>query len=298
MKPISIFTILILVSCFEIKAQKPILVSEDSIMFGISRNPGISIYIPEADFKKTLKAWKTKMESGTRSDLMTEKGEMSIFGAIIKEIDPNPLNVYSKMIDLDTVLKLSVIFEVKKDQFIEEATGETELSKAKIFLKEFARLQYVDVAQDQAKNEEKKLHKIERELSSLEREKTKFQKSIQRNSSKIVDEKGNIEIQNNEFKRLSAEIVDQYKQLSLLESGDEQKEKKDFIKGLNRAKKKTLNSIRSSKNIIDKANNEIYRANLEIPKNERMQAQVMDKIAKQEAVYQLFVDKLNTIKFY
>ena len=298
MKPISILSILILVVCFEMKAQKPILISEDSIIFGRSRIPGISVYIPEGDFKRTIKAWKKELESGTKSKLMTEKGEMSIFGAIIYEIDPDPLNVYSKMIDLDTVLKLSVIFEVRKDQFIEKTSGETELSKAKIYLKEFARLRYADVAQEQAKNEEKKLHKIERELSLLEREKTKYQRSIQKNNSKIIDEKGNIEVQNNELTRLSAEIVSQYKQLSSMESAEAQKEKKDFIKGLNKTKKKTLNSIRSSKNRIDKANNEIYRANLEIPKNERLQAQVMDKIAKQEAVYQQFVDKLNTIESY
>lgn len=298
MKSISVFSILILGSCLVINAQKPILVSEDSIIFGRSRIPGISVYIPEGDFAKTLKAWKKELESGTKSKLMTEKGEMSIFGAIINEIDPNPLNVYSKMIDLDTVIKLSVIFEVKKDQFIEEATGETELSKAKIYLKEFAKLRYADVAKAQAKNEEKKLRKIEKELSSLERQKTKYQRSIQRNDSKIINEEGNIQVQNSELTRISAEIADQYKQMSSLETADAKKEKKDYINGLNKTKKKTLRAIRSSKNTIDKANNEIYRANLEIPKNERMQAQVMDKIAKQEAVYQQFVDKLNTIKSY
>jgi len=298
MRLISILSMLILIACVEIKAQKPILISEDSILFGKSRNPGISVYIPEGNFKKTLKAWKKEMESGTRSNLMTEKGEMSIFGAIIKDIDPNPLNVYSKLIDLDTVIKLSVIFEVNKDKFIEKSTGETELSKAKIYLKEFARLCYVDVAQEQANAEEKKLHKIERDLSSLERQKTRYQKSIQKNESRIIDENGNIVVQNNELTRLSAEIVDQYKQLSSIVTSDAQKEKRDYIKDLNRTKRKTLNSIRSSKNRIDKAHNEINKANLEIPKNERMQTLVMDKIAKQEAVYQQFVDKLNTIKAY
>jgi hypothetical protein len=298
MRLVSVLSIFMLIICVEIKAQKPILISEDTILFGKSRNPGISVYIPEGDFKKTLKAWKKELESGTRSKLMAESGELSIFGAIIKDIDPNPLNVYSKLINLDTMIKLSVIFEVNKGRYIEKTNGETELSKAKLYLKEFARSRYAEVAQGQADMEKKKLHNIERELSYLERQKTRYQKSIQKNTNRIIDENGNIDIQNNELTRLTAEIADQYKQLSSLGTSDAQKGKKDYIKELKRTKRKTLNSIRSSKNIIDKMHNEINRANLEIPKNERLQAQIMDKIAKQEAVYNLFVDKVNTIKAY
>jgi hypothetical protein len=298
MKSITSFLILVLFSCNGVDAQKPVLVTEDSLYFGKNKIPGVSVLIPEANFEKALKTWKKDMESGTKSKLVTENSEMSIFGAKLKGISPNPVNVYSKMINLDSLIKLTVAVELKKDVYVERSTGEEALTKVKNYVKEFAKNQYIEVVKDQVDVEEEKLSDIQKELSSLEKDKTNLQKSIQSNNADIVDERGNIEVQNSEVTKLSAEIVDQNRQLSSLEAGDVQKQKKDQIKDLEKRKKKALNSIESSQNKIDKANNEIDKANLEIPKNDRMQQDVMVRIEKQQAVCRQFADKLETIKAY
>ncbi|HPT22163.1 MAG TPA: hypothetical protein PLR88_09480 [Bacteroidales bacterium] len=298
MKSISIHLILILVACLGVNAQKPILVTEDSLSFGKNVMPAVSVIIPEANYEKALKAWKKDLESGTKSKLVTENSEMSIFGARLKEINPDPVNVYSKMMNLDSIAKLTVAIELKKDLYVGRSAGEEGLTKFKNYVREFAKNQYIDVVKDQVDAEEKKLRDIQKELSSLEKDKTNLQKVIQSNNTDIVTEKGNIEVQNNEVARLSAEIVDQNKQLSSLEAGDAQNLKKDQIKDLEKMKKKALNSIESSQNKIDKANNEIDKANLEIPKNDRMQQDVMVKIERQQIVCQQFADKLKTIKAY
>ena len=281
-----------------IKAQKPILVLEDSINFGKTLIPGLTVIIPESNYEKTLKVWIKDLQSSTKSKLVTENNEMSIFGARLKEVSPNPLNVYSKLMNLDSMLKLTVAFEVKKNQYIERSTGETEFTNAKNFLKEFARNQYLDIAKDQADAEDKKLRELEKELSSLEKEKTRLQKSIQSDNSNIITEKGNITIQNNELTTVSSELVDQNNKLSSMEEGQAKKEKINYINGLEKRRKKAQNSMESSENRINKANNEIDKANVEIPKNERMQAEVNEKIEKQQAVCQKFADKLKTIKTY
>jgi len=298
MKTISIFLFIILISCMGIKAQKPILVLEDSINFGKTLIPGLTVIIPESNYEKTLKVWIKDLQSSTKSKLVTENNEMSIFGARLKEVSPNPLNVYSKLMNLDSMLKLTVAFEVKKNQYIERSTGETEFTNAKNFLKEFARNQYLDIAKDQADAEDKKLRELEKELSSLEKEKTRLQKSIQSDNSNIITEKGNITIQNNELTTVSSELVDQNNKLSSMEEGQAKKEKINYINGLEKRRKKAQNSMESSENRINKANNEIDKANVEIPKNERMQAEVNEKIEKQQAVCQKFADKLKTIKTY
>jgi chromosome segregation ATPase len=259
--------------------------------------PGLSVIIPEVNYEKTLKTWMKELQSGTKSKLVTDNGDMSIFGAKIKDVSPNPVNVYSKMMSLDSMVKLTVVFEVKKDQYIERATGEAELSKAKNYLKEFAKNQYIDLAKDQADTEDKKLREIQKELSSLEKDKSSLQKSIESNNSDIVNEKQNILVQNNELAAVSADLVEQNKLISS-EAGPAQKDKSDYIKALEKRKKKASGSIESSENKINKANNEIDKANLEISKNERMQAQVSEKIEKQEAVCQRNVDKLKKIRTY
>ncbi len=71
--------------------------------------------IPEVNYDKTLKVWLRDLQAGTKSKVITENGEMSIFGAKIKAISPNPINIYSKLMRLDSMLQLFVSFEKKKD---------------------------------------------------------------------------------------------------------------------------------------------------------------------------------------
>jgi len=298
MKSISTLLCLVLISCVGIKAQKPILVSVDSLKFGKGMLPSLTVTIPEVNLEKTLKAWTKELQSGTKSKLLTENGEMSIFGAKIGKISPNPINVYSKMVNLDSVVKLTAAFEMKKDQYIDISTGEPGLTNAKSFLKEFAKEQYIELAKDQADAEDKKLYDFQKDLSSLEKEKTKLQKSIQSNNSDIITEKDNITVQNNELSAVSAEIIEQNKQLITMEEGNVKKEKMNYINGLEKRKKKALNSIESSQNKINKANSEIDKANLDISTNAGMQIQANEKVVKQQAVYQTFADKLKTIKSY
>jgi DNA repair ATPase RecN len=294
------FTIvlLILIPFFGIKAQEPIIVSEDSVKVGNSLLPGLSVTIPEVNYEKALKVWIRDLQAGTKSKVVTENGEMSIFGAKIKSISSNPVNVYSKLVRLDSMLQLFASFETKKDQYVESATGAPEYTKALDYLKEFAKNQYIEVAKDQADFEEKKLRDLQKELSSLENEKARMQKSIQSNNNSIISEKENITAQNNELNIVNIASMGQDSALAAIEEGPAKKEKADQIKDLEKRKKKALNSIESSEKKIVRSNEEIDKATNEIPQNERMQEKVREQIAAQDAIYQKFADKLKKIKSY
>lgn len=298
MKSISTLLVLALVSFFGIKAQKPLFVFEDSLQFGNSRFPAISVTIPEVDYNKTLKAWIKDLETGTRSKVITENRDMSIFGARIKNLSPNPVNVFSRLMNLDTILQLTVSYELKKDQYIEVSTGEAELNRAKNYLKDFAKNQYIDLAKSQADAEERKLRDLQRELSSLETQNTRFNRSIQTNNNLIAREKENIIIQNNELNSVSVAMTEHNNELINIEAEAAQKEKMDLVKELENRKKKALKSIESSEKKINKATNAINKATREMPRNERIQNSIKDQIAQQEAVYQKFADKLKTIRSY
>jgi chromosome segregation ATPase len=299
MKSLYPIILFILFSLTGIKAQKPILVADDSMKIGKSTMPAISVTIPEADYEKTLKIWIRDLQAGTRSKASTENSEITIFGAEKKEISPAPINIYSKLINRDSLLQLIVSYELKKDQYIQKSGTGLEYAKAQKYLKEFARDQYITVVKDQVDVEDKKLRDLQREVSSLEREKTRLQKSIQSNNSTITDEKGNIAIQKNELTTVSASLVEQNQLLSTIDSASPAyKEKATVIKDLEKREKKALNSIESSENKINKASNEIDKATNEIPKNEKMQRNASDKVAEQMGVYQKYADKLARIKSY
>lgn len=292
---------LIILSIFPflgINAQKPISISDDTLQIGKSVLPGMSVTIPEVDYDKALKTWIRDLETSTRSKVVTENGEMSIFGAKIKVISPNQINVYSRLIRLDSMLQLFASFETKKDQYIERSSGEPEYAKAQDFLKEFAKNQYIEVAKGQADAEEKILRDLQKELSSLENEKSKMQKGIQTDNSTIVSEKENITLMNNEVNTVNAAIIEQNSLLATMEEGPAKKEKAEQIKELEKRKKKAQNAIESSEKKINRSDSDINQATGDIPRNERMQEKVREQIFQQEAVYQRFADKLKKIKSY
>jgi hypothetical protein len=290
--------ILVLIPFFGIKAQKPIIVSDDTLKIGNSLLPGFSVTIPETDYDKAFKAWTRDLQSGTRSKVVIDNGEIQILGAKIRNISKNAINVYSKLARLDSMLQLFVCFETKKDQYIKRSSGEAEYTKAYDYIKEFAKSQYIDVAKEQADTEEKKLRDLKKELSSLENEKSKMQKGIRTDNNTIATEKENITIQNNELNTVNAALIEENSQLALMEEGPAKKEKAVQIKELEKRKKKALKSIASSEKKVNRSDKDIDQATGDIPRNERMHEKVREQIFQQEAVYQRFADKLKRIKSY
>lgn len=298
MKSITTFLMLVLLSSFAVKAQKPVTLSEDSLKVGKSNLPGLSVTIPEVNYENTIKTWTKELESGSKSKVVTDNNEMTIFGSKLKEISPNPVNVYSKMIKLDSVVRLTASFELKKDQYVERTGTPSEFSKAQNFLKQFAKDQYISLVKDQVDAEEKKLREIEKDLSSLEKEKNRMQKSIQSNKTDIANAKENITIQNNELTSVSAAIIEHNKLLDTMAAGPSKEEKIKYINELEKRKKKAQNSVESSENKINRLNNETEKINSEIPKNDASQQVVRDKITAQEAVVEKYTDKLKKIRSY
>jgi peptidoglycan hydrolase CwlO-like protein len=279
-------------------AQKPIRISEDSISFGNAKYPGIIVCIPEVGYDRTLKSWIKELQSGTKSNVVTENGNMSIFGAMIKDVSPNPINVYSKLVNQDSMMSLMVSMELKKDQYICKVNGETELNAAREHLRQFAKEQYVDLVKDQVQAEEKKLGNLKDDLSKLQNEKSRMQKSIESNKTDISSAKDNITLLNNQLTNLNAEILTQNNQLSTMEAGAAKDEKASYLKDLEKRKKKMQNEIESSQNKINKAETEISDANQAIPRNESEQDVARNKIAQQEDVVKKFTEKLNTVKAF
>jgi len=139
---------------------------------------------------------------------------------------------------------------------------------------------------------------IDMELATLEKEKGRLEKSIQSNNNTVAKENDNLAIQNDELTTVSAGITDNNSQLSTMDDGPAKDERIKYIKDLEKRKKKALSSIEASENKIKNAENDTFRANSEIPRNESMQDSVKERIVQQEMVVQKFTDKLANIKLY
>lgn len=281
-----------------LKGQKPIKVLEDSVQFGNYLYPGFNVTIPEADFDKALKNWVKIQESGTKSKVQTENGEMTIFGAIVKEISPAPVNIYSRLMNEDTLSRLLVAIELKKDLYVEPAAGDIQLTSAKNFLKEFAKDQYIDFIKDELAAEEKKLRDLNKELGSLESSKAKSQKTAKNKRSTINDEHEKLLVKNNELSLLSNEIINKNNEMMAMPVGAGRDAMASQINDLEKRRKKLQREISKGENRISKAKSAIDQADRAIPRNEDEQSVMKSRIDAQQAVVQKFIDKLNTVKQY
>ncbi|MCX6333012.1 MAG: hypothetical protein NT092_01745 [Bacteroidia bacterium] len=297
MKLKSALAFLLLIPVLSSNAQKAIICKEDSLKIGNERLPGISVIIPEVDYATTVADWIKLLQSGTKSKVVTENGEMTIFGAILKDVTEYPqINVYSKLLDRDSVLYLGVVFELKKDQYIERATGEPDLARAKTFLFNFAKKQYIRLAEDQLKAEEKNFKEMEKELGSLQKDETGMERSIRSYEKNLTTEKDNLNSLNNDLISLSAAIEQHRGDLAKLSTGTEKDEKVAYIKDLDKQKKKTLKYVTKTENRISKYQKEIEKVRSSIPKNDKIQVKFQEQIDQQEANVQKYTDKVNLIK--
>jgi DNA repair exonuclease SbcCD ATPase subunit len=279
-------------------SQKPIKVLEDSVQIGNWLYPGFNVTIPEADYDNTLKNWVKLQETGTKSKVQTENDEMTIFGANGREISPTPLNIYSRLVNEDTVSRLLACIEIKKDQYVEPAAGDIQLTSARNFLKEFAKSQYIEVIKGQLDTEEKILRDLNRELSSLQSSKARSQKTAKNKRGTINNEQEKLQVRHNELGMLSNEIINKNNEMMNMPIGAGRDAMASQVKELEKRRKKLQKEISRSENKINKARSAINQADRSIPRNENEQDVLKSKIDAQQAVVQSYIDKLNTVKLY
>ncbi|HPR11119.1 MAG TPA: hypothetical protein PLV06_01930 [Bacteroidales bacterium] len=296
MKPKMFLPVLIVLISAGVRAQEPILFYDDSLKIGNGSLPGMAVIIPEVEYQETLDNWVKTLQSGTKSTVVTENGEMTIFGANIKEIAPDPINVYSRFSASDTGLCLAAAFELRKDLYIEKTTGDADHERAKTFLFNFAKNQYIRLVEEQLKAEETILRDLEKEMSTLEKEGSGMEKTIRKSERTISSEAEKLTDMNNHLTSLTAAISEHSMALPSMSSGEERDTKEDYLKGLEKDKKKTLKSITRSEKKKRKAERALAKARSGIPKVNRNQDDIRKTIDEQAAVVEKYSGKLNQVK--
>jgi predicted nucleic acid-binding Zn-ribbon protein len=274
------------------KAQQPIEINEESISFQKSSIPGFSVRIPEANYEETVKNWVKLLQSGTKSKVVNDNGQMSIFGAKIKDISDTPVNVYSSIERVDSSVNLKTAFELRKDEY----AGAAEKENARKYLMDFAKDQYLSVVKNQLNTEKNNLNKLEKDLASLERDQKKLEKTNRDNYTLISSENGRLDALNNQLASLTAEMNTRTNPNANTGMGASSDNDPGKVKDLNKEIKKTGKEIKDSEKRISKAEKEIADNKREIPGNIENQNDARMKVSHQQAVVQQLEDKLERIK--
>jgi hypothetical protein len=279
-------------------AQKPIEIEEIQCTFSHGEHPGLSLTIPEAEYDDVAKEWTKRLEKRTKSKITIENGEYAIFGALIPEISENPLNVYSILRSQDSAVVLDVSFEIKPKEFLSREQSEKEFALVRDHLFQFGKEEYSDVANEQLKEEEKKLRTFEKELSSLENEKSKLEKSIVEENNNILGNNDKIELLKADASLINEKLSEGKAELLKLNDEEMKKTKESQLKELEKNKKQVLKDIENlQKKTVDSESN-IHTAELEIESNVNDQLAKIEEIDKQKLVVEAATNKLNTIMSY
>jgi chromosome segregation ATPase len=281
---------------FKAHAQKPLTISYDSVKFGNTLCPGIWIDIPEVQLEKVRGEWKKAIEKGTKSKSLTTGNEITLFGAMIKEIYDSPVNVFSLLKSQDSLVKLFVSVEMKRDEFT--TSGSKEHEKLKAFAKQFAKDQYAKVAKDQLSEQESKLKNQEKELASMRKDKEKLEKDIQSANTSISQEEYKIATAKKEMAVTDGTLDAAGTELSTMADGDAKKAKQSEVKDLQKKKKEQMKNVSTSESKISKSKQTIADSENAITLNLAKQDEQINIINAQKIVVSRFAAKLKTIESY
>lgn len=273
------------------KAQNPIVVSEDEFNFGNGTVPGYSVVVPEVKYDDTRKEWIKYLESGTRSKVVVKDDNLSIFGAKVKPVSQNPVNVYSIVTDETGGVRIRTAMELEPGKY----AASTEYANARKYLFDFAKDRYMSLVNAQLNEEEKKLRSLKNDLKSLENDKAKMEKSITSSEETIEVESNNLETLRNSLASLTPSRYQGGDSAAVTGMGSASP---DQVKDLEKERKKLNRDIKSAEDKIEKAKRDISENRRALPGNASDQEVAKRKVEDQEKVVELHTKKLETIKSY
>lgn len=280
--------------------QKPIETSGVDFKLGQDDYSGVQVLIPEADWEEAEKMWIKALEKGTKSKVSeAHQGEITIFGAYVKSLSDDPVNIYSQIIPHDSLVELNTCIELKRSEFITEALYEPEFNQLKAYMHDFGKEVYIEEVENQIKAEENALKDLEKELKKLQNDQESKEKEISKDEHDIIVAEDDIRILDADIAIKNAEIAKTKGRLASVGSDALQRETVESeLKDLEKERKKMLKSIEKERKSIVKSNSDIDNARMEIPGLVEQQNQKMQEIESQRSRVQEFEAKLETLKAY
>jgi hypothetical protein len=275
--------------------QKPVMVEESRIKFDHGDYPGLILTIPEGNYSSIEKDWISILEQHTKSNVVIENGELSVFGANISDIFEAQINVFSKVTAADSVVILESVFELKPNEFISSDQSTKELAQAKKYLFEFGRDHYAAVAKEQLKAQEKTLDIIEKKLQDLYSNKTRLEKLIVDSKNGITQNEDKITMLKSDLITLNEQLNAEKSALALLKNQEAIDLKEKEIKSIEKNKKNAMDDITSSEKKIVDFNSAIESANVDITNNLSEQENVKYQLNEQKNTVQAAETKHNNI---
>ena len=180
-------------------AQKEIVITETvKAMSGGSQNCYVML-IPQAAAKDVIDDWKKYIRKDSKAKPLETNGEISILGALSKNISPNPINIYATFLESKDGVQISVWVN-DGEVFISSKANSDRSVAVHNYLHIFGVQEYKDVVKYQLDLEQKKQKELEKAYEGYVKDQKRAEsniashkKEIEKLEGKIVEEQQNIQ---------------------------------------------------------------------------------------------------------
>ena len=284
---------------FTVEAQKPVIVQSETFTLGENQYDGVVVDIPEVNIEQVKNEWVKIIEKGTKSSVVeAENGEVSIFGAYIKTISENPINIFCQFVSQDSAVRLRTSVELRRDFYITESASESEYNQLKEYVHDFAKNEYIIVVKEDLKRETKKLQDLEDELKSLQSDKARLDRSIQDNENSILTSNDALLILNSDLELKNQELLSHKEALNKAQNDLVKADLEEKIGAIEKEKNKILNTIEKENKNIARSRSDIEDAQNNIQTNIGQQGSKSAEVESQRSVVIHLESKLATIESY
>jgi len=304
--------------------QQPVHVTIEQREMSKGTHTAFVVGIPQADARLTEQQWRSyvndrplgiwlggaakqvgNMFRSPEKKVATErlriekvKDEFQLRAITIEDLSKQKLDVYAKIVALDSVSQLVAFFQFTDSLFIDEQIVDGEMIlNLKNYIREFGIETYREAVNLELESARNALRDKEKELKKLESERNSFERVINRNESGISDAESEIRILESDFSKQEERIGELKRELRYYNKRSiEYESTKDEIKAEGKTKKQITSGIKKQKNKISKFRAAIKSEEIEITKNLIQQESQQKIINSQEQAINQIREKLENIR--
>lgn len=278
-------------------AQKPVVVEEVIKEMSKGMQTGFEVLIPEViirDVKSDLAKYLRKDSNGKVEEA---NGELFIKGAVNKNISPDLFTVYTRLLETDNGVRMTVFFTENDTLFFTSSLNPDQGIAIKKYLRDFAVKQYRELAKKDLEAQERKQKDLEHQLEELIKAKQKSERVISESKRAIENNKKEIVLNNAQDTVKAAAVLSQKQIVNSLKGteGEEKKLADKNLKNLQGEKRRLEKDKESLEREIDKLTIRIEDEHRNIENNVKAQEGKNKEIEKQKEKVKATEEKLNNI---
>jgi hypothetical protein len=257
---------------FNTFGQKEIVVDEAPRAMSRDTQFSYLVDIPQATLKTTEKNWLSYLSDGSKGTATFVNGEHLQTEVNNKNISFQPVNIYSKLIETNEGVRLTVWITEKNFSFIANNPNSIEDLAIQKFVRDFAVKEYKEAVQEELKTEQNKQKELEKNSNNTTKDYEHSNAKISKNQRSILQSKDNISTNTADIARTTLKIEEQKKMV----------EQTAADPNANKGAKKTLHDLEKSKESLQKENNRSNKKIGDAEKEIREEIKNTDNVQQKE----------------